>query len=190
MISHLTGTIIHKNDRYAVLDVGGVGYKVFVPVGTLRELKLEKKTSIWTHLAIRENSHDLYGFSDKETLELFELLITVSGIGPKTALNVLNVINGETLRRAVSSGDLAYLTKVSGLGKKIAEKIVIELKEKLGSAETTDHDLKGEADALEALKSLGYSEREAREAVKKVSGENLNTSEKVKKALKILGENK
>ncbi len=193
MISHLTGTVIDKSLRYCVLDVGGVGYKVFTTDDILNGLKTGAKTSFFTHLAVRETALDLYGFANMESLELFELLINISGIGPKTGLGVINVATPQTLRRAVSSGDMAYLTKVSGIGRKIAEKIILELREKLSAIDGVDgeqSDLTGETDALEALKSLGYSEREARESLKKITadgGEQLSAGEKVKKALKILG---
>lgn len=189
MISHLNGRVLGKDIRFCIIDVNGVGYKVFVSDDTLQRLKADEKVSFWTHLAVREDAMDLYGFSDKDSLELFELLINISGIGPKTALGILNVANQETLRRAVSAGDLAYLTKVSGIGRKLAEKIILELKEKLAMKGDFDSsDLKGEADVLEALKSLGYSEREARDSLKKISADNLSTNDKIKMALKTLNE--
>lgn len=199
MISHLRGTVIFKDTRFCVLDVGGVGYKVFLSDETLRSLKIDAPAEFWTHLAVRENALDLYGFAEKDSLALFELLINISGIGPKTALGVINVASAQTLRRAVSAGDLAYLTKVSGIGRKLAEKIILELREKIADLpgadgdESTSGDLRGETDALEALKSLGYSERDARDALKKITaagGEQLSAGEKVKKALKVLGESK
>jgi Holliday junction DNA helicase RuvA len=201
MISHLEGRVIDTNARFCVLDVSGVGYKVSSSEEVLRNLKNGQNVAFWTHLAVREDALDLYGFPDRESLDLFQMLITVSGIGPKTALGVMNVATPLTLRRAVASGDLAYLTKVSGIGRKLAEKIILELREKLEIyAEATSDDMAGEADVLEALKSLGYSERESRDALKKLSGDNsgkssdtsgtLSTGEKVKKALKILGGSK
>lgn len=201
MISHLRGKIVDKSARFCVLDVNGLGYKIYASDEALRGLKTGDTASFWTHLAVRENALDLYGFADKDSLGLFELLITISGIGPKTALGVINVASPQTLKRAVSSGDLAYLTKVSGIGRKLAEKIILELREKFSVYGGNEHeDLKGETDALEALKSLGYSERESRDALKKISGsgsvgddensKNVSTSDKIKSALKILGGSK
>ena len=140
----------------------------------------------WTHHSVREDAEDLFGFTEQDDLGLFELLITVSGIGPKTALNILNVATAETLRRSITSGETAYLTKISGIGRKTAEKIILELREKLGKGEegTT---LKEEVDALEALKSLGYSHQDAREALKNMPKEFTGTSDRVKHALKMLG---
>jgi Holliday junction DNA helicase RuvA len=190
MISHLRGTIIDKDIRHCIVEVGGVGYKVSVTEDTLRTLKQGESIALFTHLAVREDAQDLYGFLDKESRGLFELLIGISGIGPKTALGVINVASTQTLRRAVSAGDLAYLTKVSGIGRKLAEKIILELREKItvfGTDTEASGDLAGEADVLEALKSLGYSERDSREALKALAGEQLSTGNKVKKALKLLG---
>ena len=206
MISHLQGKVLDKSLKFCVLDVNGMGYKIYLTDETLRGLKNGQSASFWTHLAVRENAMDLYGFADKDSLGLFELLINISGIGPKTALGILNVASPQTLRRAVSSGDLAYLTKVSGIGRKLAEKIILELREKFSAYDGDElEDLKGETDALEALKSLGYSERESRDALKKISdgdsghgsgsdsgkhSKNVSAGDKVKKALKILGGNK
>ncbi len=200
MISYLRGTVIDKDIRFFILDVGGIGYKVYATDELLKTLKNGSETGVFTHLAVREDALDLYGFPNKESLALFAMLINISGIGPKTALGVINVASPTTLRRAVSAGDLGYLTKVSGIGRKLAEKIILELREKIemlgGTDDMAGESLDGEADALEALKSLGYSEREARDALKKVSkdskdsdgaGATLSAGDKVKKALKVLG---
>ncbi len=123
-------------------------------------------------------------------MDFFELLITVSGIGPKTALGILNVANPGTIRKAVATEDPSYLTKVSGIGRKSAEKIVLELKDKLSAWETTETEAESsphESDSLEVLKALGYTERDARDALKKVPKEITETAECVKHALKILG---
>lgn len=190
MISYLEGKVRHKDLRFIILDVNGVGYKVFGIESTVNEVKIGSVLGLWTHLAVRENALDLYGFKEKESLNFFELLITISGIGPKTALGILNIAAVQTIKQAVSSGDISYLTKVSGIGKKIAEKIILELRDKfeLEGFSGTEAGLKGEADVIEALKSLGYAEREAREALKKIARDekDLTTSEKVKMALKIL----
>ena len=188
MISQLTGQIIYKNDKFLIIDVSGVGYKVFGTTELLSRTKDGETAKVWTYLAVRENALDLYGFAGKEELDFFELLNTISGIGPKTAIGILNVANVPSLRKAVSSGETAHLTKVSGLGKKMADKIVLELKGKIGSYEETAFGQKEEIDALEALKSLGYSHKEAREALQEIDGStSLTTSQRVKAALKHLG---
>ncbi len=187
MISKITGQIIHKNDKFIVVETNGLGYKIFSTTDLISKVKENDQVQIWTYLAVRENALDLYGFMTKKDLDFFELLITISGVGPKTALNILNVATVDSLRKAISSGETAHLTKVSGLGKKMADKIVLELKGKLGSYEEIEMGLKEEIDALEALKSLGYSHRDAREALQEISKDLKSTSDRVKAALKHLG---
>lgn len=184
MIGHLTGKIIHSDLKFVILDVAGVGYKINTNTAILPKNKPET-TDFWTYLAVRENALDLYGFQSKEELDFFELLISVSGIGPKSAIGILSLASLSNLRRAISEGDTGHLTKVSGIGKKVAEKIVVELKDKVEIFGQSSESLSGDMDALEALKSLGYSERESREALKKVT-DVIGAGEKVKKALKLL----
>lgn len=186
MISFLCGTVAEKGARHAIIDVHDVGYRVFVTDDTLRRMKKDETVRLWTHHAVREDTEELFGFLDRTELKYFELLLAVPGIGPKTALGILNVAPVETLHRSITSGETAYLTKISGIGKKTAEKIVLELKEKLGKGEE-GATLKEEVDALEALKSLGYSHGEAREALRNVPKEYTGTSDRVKHALKLLG---
>ena len=190
MIACLSGTIRHKGLNALVVDVSGVGYKVLVTTETALEVAPSSPIFLWTHLVVRETSLELFGFLDKETLDTFELLITISGIGPKSALSILNVATPSMLRQAVASGDTTYLTRVSGIGKKNAEKIVLELKDKLKitkeDASTSSAQVRAEGDALEALVSLGYNERDAREALKRVPKETEGASERVKAALKLL----
>lgn len=188
MISKITGKIILKTDKYVVCEVNQIGYKVHTTTELLNQIVLDQTAEIWTYLAVRENAMDLYGFSNKEELDFFELLLTISGVGPKTAINILNVATVASLRKAINSGETAHLTKVSGLGKKMADKIILELKGKIGSFEETDLGHKEEIDALEALKSLGYSHKESREALQEIEGSHsLTTNEKIKAALKYLG---
>ena len=187
MIASLAGTVRHKDLNMLVVDVNGVGYKVLVTTETALEASPSSPIFLCTYLAVRETALDLFGFLDKEALYTFELLITISGIGPKTALGILNVATPATLRQAVGSGDTTYLTRVSGIGKKNAEKIVLELKDKI-KFKDGDRSIDGrsEGDALEALVSLGFAERDAREALKKVSKDVEGASERVKAALKLL----
>lgn len=188
MITHLRGTVIDKEDRSVVIDVNGVGYKAFCTGQTIDRMKNGMEISLWTHLAVREDAQTLYGFLDKEDLYFFELLISsVSGIGPKTALGILNVSSAKAIRTAVSTGDTSHLTKVSGIGKKVAEKIVLELKGKFAAEASEGITLRDEVDALEALKALGYKHGDAREALKNIDPSITDTGERVKKALKILG---
>ncbi|MDO8620330.1 MAG: Holliday junction branch migration protein RuvA [bacterium] len=186
MISYVSGTVVEKEAKFVIVDVQGVGYRVFVTEETLRHLNIGATTKLKTHHVVREDTEELFGFLTDNDLKLFELLLSVPGIGPKTALNILSVATPETLRRSITSNETAYLTKISGIGKKTAEKIVLELKEKLGKGEAGTT-LKEEVDALEALKSLGYSHGEAREALKNLPEEVTSTSDRVKHALKLLG---
>jgi holliday junction DNA helicase RuvA len=189
MIASVSGSVRHKDLNHLVVDVGGIGYRVAVTTDIAAEAVLSQPIFLWTYLAVRETALDLYGFSEKEALEVFELLITISGIGPKTALGILNVASPATLRQAVSTGDTSYLTRVSGIGKKNAEKIVLELKDKLIYAIGDERaSTSAEGDALEALISLGYSERDARDALKKVSKDVKDAGERVKAALKLLSQ--
>ncbi len=184
MIGYLRGKIIRHDIKSILLDVNGVGYKVFVNFGDISTAQ-PREAELFTYLAVRENALDLYGFEKKEEMDFFELLLTVSGIGPKSAMAILSVASLALLKQAISTEDHSLLTKTAGIGKKNAEKIVMELKDKIGTfvsdgtVSSNGHD-----DAIEALKSLGYSERESRDALKKAAGE--TTEEKVRSALKNL----
>lgn len=186
MISSLKGIVASKDQKSLVVEVGGVGLRVFSTNNTLAKAKKGSAIALFTHLIVREDALALYGFTDKETLEFFELLIGISGIGPKTAVAILNVAEPETIRKAVSSGDTSYLTKVSGIGKKTADRIVRELEDKIGALQSGES-VAAEVDAVEALRSLGYSQSEAREALKKVPQLVIGAAERIKAALKILG---
>lgn len=190
MISFLDGTIEFKGEKFAVVKVGGVGYKIFVGPETMRKLpERGNDTKLWTHQYVREDSIELYGFLEYAELDLFETLINVPGIGPKGGLGVLGIAPVDTLKKAIAAGDTSYLTRVSGIGRKTAEKIVLELKEKMAGRGVLVEapELKEEADVLEALISLGYSQREAREALASVPQEIKSVEKRVVEALKKLG---
>jgi Holliday junction DNA helicase RuvA len=189
MIGAIQGRVLHKDLNLLLVDAGGVGYKVFTTPEVSLNAALGETVFLWTHLAVRENALDLYGFTERDTLNIFELLITISGIGPKTALGILNVASPEMLRQAVATEDTSYLVKVGGIGKKNAEKIVMELKDKLVTT-SADYEgaQKGAGDVMEALLSLGYAEREVRDVLKKIPKELTGTGERVKYALKQLSE--
>lgn len=192
MIGSIKGKIIFKDEKFVIVETNGVGYKINVSEDTLSNLILQSNSgqketnefvSFWIHTHVREDTLDLYGFLDYEELRFFEMLINVSGIGPKGAQGILSVAPVNTLKTAIKTSDISYLTKISGIGKKTAEKIILELKDKV-KVETTNISIQSELDALEALKSLGYTQYDAREALKKVSSQDTNT--KVREALKIL----
>lgn len=185
MIGSITGKVAFKSDKFLIIETAGVGYKVNVTPDLLSKAgSLGQELSLWIHTHVREDSLELYGFPEREELGFFEMLLGVSGIGPKSALALLGITTVETLRKAIGSGDTGYLTKVSGIGKKTAERIVIELRDKIDGAGSET--LQGEMDALEALKSLGYSQSEARDALKRQPAD-LDTNTKVREALKVLG---
>ncbi len=201
MIAYLTGTILHKDLKYVVLMTsGGTGYKVYTTLETHGQVSAGAEASLWIHTVVREDALDLYGFSDKKTLEFFELLITISGIGPKSALGILSAASVSSIREAVISGETAYLTKIAGVGKKVAEKIVLELKDKVGPDEYGTGTGSGTAssadvDALDALMSIGYSQKESKDVLDELSKQASrgdidplkNAGDKVKAALKLLG---
>lgn len=190
MIGQLTGSFSHAGERFIILSVGGVGYKVFTTIENIASLQANSgETTVWTHLVVREDALDLYGFTSEAELEFFELLLTVSGIGPKSALAILSLAGMDTLRQSIVTKNTEYLTKIGGIGKKSAEKIVLELKDRVSkmSASLPAKDLDTHDEVLSALESLGYSLKEAREAVKKIPAEMKDTGEKIKQALKQLG---
>lgn len=184
MIARITGTIVITTDKYLILETGGIGYQLFTPSETLLKHKAGGGLALWTTDIIREDTHDLYGFESLESKDLFDLLLTISGIGPRSALGIMNVATIGTIARAVNTNDVSYLTKISGIGKKTAEKIILELRDKLPTLESDtmpsiDHD------AIDALIALGYSESSAREAVRSLNPE-LDTQTKIKEALRLL----
>ncbi len=188
MIASLKGTIEHIGNRFVILDVNDIGYKVFVTDTSLHSLKKGTQVFLWTYLAVREDALDLFGFTDKQEKDFFELLIGISGIGPKGALNVLSAVSCQALANAIRTGSTAHLVKVSGIGRKTAEKIVLELKDKLGGIISLDITvgLSSDMDVIEALKALGYDADSARDALKKIDGKITETNAKIKAALKLL----
>ena len=191
MIGSLRGEIIDKEENAFLIEVGGVGYYVLAPVTLLDMLDIGTRTQIYTHLHVREQELTLYGFADKEDLELFRVLLKVQGIGPKVALAILSHIPGETLRQAVAREEAALLARVPGIGPKKAKQIVFQLKDKVGlddifvSAPTiTDSD----SEVIAALTTLGYSVVEAQAALQQLpdAAKNESVEEKVRVALSSL----
>ncbi|MBI4415077.1 MAG: Holliday junction branch migration protein RuvA [Candidatus Kerfeldbacteria bacterium] len=188
MIASLAGIVAAKGDRFLVVETGGLGYRVFVTVATLAETQLKTSVHLFTHHHVAENVMELYGFRTNGEVRFFELLLGISGVGPKTALNVLSVATLDELRQAIHGSDATLLTKVSGVGKKTAERIVLELGEKI------QHDLAAEqgtladdAAVLDALVALGYSRNEARQAVRSIPKTVKGVSDRVREALKRTG---
>lgn len=197
MISHLNGTLEQTDKNHLVIDVNGVGYQVNVPASVLAALPaVGAKIKIFTVQVVRENDISLYGFLNKEDRALFNQLLSVSGIGPKSAMTIIAAFPLERLVAAIAQGDVGLLSSVSGVGKKTAERIVLELKEKISKTYAIKPSdvaagVKGDqaviSDSIAAMISLGYSPREAREAILKLDTENLDSVEAViKLALKNL----
>lgn len=193
MISAIRGTIELKGERFIILAAAsGVSYRVYTSAETLRKIPENgQEIKFWTHLYQREDTQELYGFPTYAELEFFETLIQISGIGPKSGLGIMAVAALDTLKRAIAAGDTSYLTKVSGIGRKTAEKIILELREKMaGRGVSALHapELRENVDALDALLTLGYTQNEAREALVAVPADVRGASARVKAALKQLGE--
>ena len=188
MISYLEGTIKHKGLNYLIVLVNGVGYKVFVPTDVLSHISPASPISLYTYTYVKEDALDLYGFPTSEDLALFELLLTVSGVGPKTAVAIFANGKLEKIKQAIVKGDIDFFTGVPRLGKKNAQKIIIELRPKLGSLETIDLSESSESkEIIEALKSFGFNISEAKEALKAVKDLEGSTYDKIRAALKFLG---
>ncbi len=164
MIAHVRGTVVEKFNNSVIVDVHGVGYEVQAPLGDYESSVLDSEVKFYTYHHVREQSEDLYGFSTLAAKKLFEMLITVQGIGPKAALAILGLGSAEQVRNAIASGDSAYITKASGVGKKSAERVVVDLSDKVGipthygrTNDPAQTELNTNDEALEALIALGYT---------------------------------
>ncbi len=188
MIAHLSGTVIRTRPGAIVLAVNGVGYLVHCTARLLETVAPGSNLDLHTHLAVREDAMELFGFVEHEELEFFRLLIGISGIGPRSALGIIGLESAQKLSSAIASGDIGYLTKVSGVGKKSAEKIVLELRDKVGglAGEGGVAVRKEDEDVLEALMALGYRHEEARDALRQISQESSDPGMRIKEALRLL----
>jgi len=189
MISYLEGKILDTSEKFFVVNINGIGYKVFSHAGILAKIpEIGQSVKIWTHLYIREDAMDLYGFLTQEDLSFFEMLISISGIGPRSALGILEVAPVSSLKQAIVSEDESFFTKVSGIGKKTAQRLILELKSKLIKTVVLERgDFKDMGDAFEALVSLGYRASDVRWILNELPKDGGNVETKVKEALKKLG---
>ena len=186
MISYLQGTIHLIRQNYVVVLNSGVGYTVHVPTGVLSSARLGSDVAFYTYQNVREDALDLYGFPEVEDLDLFEQLISVSGIGPKAGLAMLSQFTAREIRQSIVQSDIGLLTKVSGIGKKTAERLILELKGTLEEVNTEATAVQsGTKDALHALEQLGYSTQEALDALREVDAE-AATEQQIKQALGLL----
>lgn len=186
MIAYLKGTIKYKDETSIILLVHDVGYKIAVVVDIVNNKKIGEEAELYIHEHLREDADDLYGFKTIDELKFFEDMIAVSGVGPKSAMSILSRYQADDVKKSIIHGDTSLLTKVSGIGKKTAERLILELKNKISVAgdkgEYQPHmDL--DDDAISALMSLGYHKSQAVQALSKVD-KKLSLEEKVKQALK------
>lgn len=192
MIGKLTGIWEGSSDGMGLIEVGGVGYAVRVPFYTLTTLP-GTHLSLYIHTSVREDALDLFGFATQEELSFFRQLTSVSGVGPKTALGVLNVSDIKSLKRSIAAGDAGALTKVFGIGKKSAERIVVELRDKLSLEQSTKPQDTGtmsgdDGEVIEALMALGYRAQESRDALRAIGTDGSgNIKERLGAALRRLG---
>ena len=186
MIGSLKGKIQAKGANYIILETQGVGYKVFITPLLMAEVKIDQELFLMTLTYVREDQITLYGFPTLPELEFFELVLTVSGVGPKSGLGIMSLASLNMIKSAIVSEDPSVFTKVSGIGRKTAERVIIELKDKLKGQVDAAPVAKEHSDAMDALLSLGYSPQEARDALKTVPMDISSLQEKVKLALKAL----
>ncbi|MFA5340735.1 MAG: Holliday junction branch migration protein RuvA [Clostridia bacterium] len=190
MYEYIKGEVIAKKHDYVVLDNSGIGYKIFTSINTMSRLKLNDPSLLHTYLHVREDAMILYGFASEEELFLFNMLISISGIGPKAALSILSVLSYQEVATAVVCEDSASLSKAPGIGKKTAMRIILELKDKLKGLEIEDKEVKEQievsdkyTEAVNALLVLGYNTKYARQSLNKIYNENDSLQDIIKKAL-------
>ena len=190
MIAHVSGVVCEKFGSSVIVDVNGVGYEVQVASGEFDSTLLNSTIKFYTYHHVREQSQELFGFSSLIAKKLFELLITVQGIGPKAALAILSLGETEVVRNAIANSDSVFITKASGVGKKTAERVIIDLSDKVGHAIRTNVNslglsniISGGDEALEALMALGYNLNDATKALEGISTE-LSTAERVTQSLR------
>jgi holliday junction DNA helicase RuvA len=189
MIAHVRGTVEEKFNGQLIVDVMGVGYEVSVPLGDYEMARLHEEVKFYTYHHVREQAEELFGFSSLAAKKLFELLITVQGVGPKAALAILSLGTAEQVRNAVANSDSAYITQASGVGKKTAERVVVDLSDKVGlpthygGSAPIQTELDTSDEALEALMALGYTLADATKALEGVDVK-LSTAQRVTMALK------
>ncbi len=188
MIAYIKGTIIHKNDKFIILENGDIGYQIFSTEVVLNSAKEGEIIELFIHQQVKEDTLDLYGFSNMDELDFFKHLLSISGVGPRSALAVLSIAKIEDIKQAIYQGDPTLLKKVSGIGQKTAERIVVELKNKVSAlTSATGEMFKGVSDELiDALEALGYKPNIIRQAISQLPEDVKDLQEKVKATLKII----
>ncbi|NLM44085.1 MAG: Holliday junction branch migration protein RuvA [Clostridiales bacterium] len=190
MFYYMNGMVTEKGEDYIVIEIGGIGYKVFVSANTISDVMIQNKAKVFTHLHVKEDDLILYGFSSKTELSLFKLLISVKSVGPKVALSLLSCFRPKDLMIAIGTKDIKSLKQAPGIGKKTAERIILELKDKIDIysdiSYTNNTSLNNMPDVIEALMSLGYSYSEAATAFSMIEDKEKSLDELIKEALKQL----
>lgn len=198
MFSYINGILINKSSNFVVLDVGGIGFKIYMSDTAIQRLgEIGQKEKIYIHMHVSENDMSLYGFITDEELRMFELLVSVSGIGSKTAINMLAAMSPSSFALAVISDDITKLVKMPGVGKKTAQRIVLELKDKLKTEDAINTNNEEEkaygisnneniSEAIAALKVLGYGKIEIEKVFDKIDKTNLTVEELIRKGLNLL----
>ncbi len=194
MIYSIFGTLAHKEGNFIVIESGGFGMKLFVSKTTLYALAAAnngREVKLFTHLNVKEDALDLYGFATPDELHFFELLVSVSGVGPRSALAILDVGRLDELSAAIKEGRPDLLTKAAGIGRKTAERVILELRSKVESVKSgaVVEKMQTDSDLVEALTSLGYRRDEARAALAKVEESVIGTEDRLRAALKVLSNN-
>ena len=191
MIARLSGTILEKNPPEILLEVGGIGYEILCPMSSFYAIGDETKLSLYTHLQVKEDAHTLYGFVSKDEKTLFRELIRVSGIGPKVALAILSHLNIASLINAIANEEDELLAKTPGIGKKTAQKLIVELKDRLAKLElhNTNNQMSNTSKpnfskAAEALQTLGFKVKETEKMLANINDDSLSTEELIRLALK------
>jgi Holliday junction DNA helicase RuvA len=188
VISYLEGELVHKGATSVVIAVGGVGYDVSVPTSVVSRLPATGRSArVHTRLVVRDDSMTLYGFSTTDERELFDLLTGVTGVGPKVGLSFLSAMSADSLRRAVIAGDADALTVVPGVGKKVAQRVVVDLRDRLGGEAELPADAGPIVDVREALVSLGLTPQEAAEATRDVDSAGREVDDMLREALQKVG---
>jgi Holliday junction DNA helicase RuvA len=191
MIAYLKGKIKNKGNGSVILEVNNVGYQVFVAPPLYADLVIAQEQEFYTHQYAREDTLNLYGFRSMAELELFELLLSISGIGPKSALGIMSIAGVDDIKESIARGDAVLLTKVSGIGRKTAERVILELREKIGRLGAVGRGAGqaglGSGEEIDALMALGYSLAQARQALQAVDGKIKDSGERIRQALKRLG---
>lgn len=192
MIAHVSGEVVEKTNNALIIDAGGLGYEVQVAAGDFEAANLGERIKLFTYDHLRETAHELFGFSQILSKRLFELLISVSGVGPKMALAILGLGDTETIRSSIAMGDHAFVQRASGVGKRLAERIVVDLKDKVGAPSgaqglAQNNFAPKNDDALDALLVLGYSVQQANEVLASIDS-SLGAQARIKLALQKLGQ--